>query len=323
MGWRCLCVEVWCLETTPPRVASKTETKILLLKRLLLACFSTLLRQKPTTTLGDRLSVTRLSVTRLTHLTPPAAGRPYGVLRGLWHPYFSAVRHFSVLRGLWQPYPCPFAAFSPPPPFLPRLRQSCLRVSRYWDLFCSEPTKWHASLLRGGTWSTSGERLVQHGLCRSRALRCRFQASSKEWHFFCESHLTWARKDRWKVHEVQLSRYWGCTTHVLALPSSFPEPSAQLVVPAAAKKWTTSHPFAFRRRVLAKPSYWRESVVGPSPRHGDCARRDHSLFICLFCGTQGVAVYDHVDLRGYVDCSIPSPELCPLNFIGFVEGCII
>ena len=30
----------------------------------------------------------------------------------------------------------------------------------------------------------------------------------------------------------------------------------------------------------------------------------------------GVAVSDHVDLRGYVDCSIP----CPCNYIGFSIG---
>ena len=38
-------VEVWCLETTPPQAASKPKTNTLLLKRLLVACFSLLLRQ--------------------------------------------------------------------------------------------------------------------------------------------------------------------------------------------------------------------------------------------------------------------------------------
>ena len=49
-------------------MTSKPKTKILFLKRLLLdasQCFC----DKSTSTLGDRLSVTRLSVTRLTHLT--------------------------------------------------------------------------------------------------------------------------------------------------------------------------------------------------------------------------------------------------------------
>ena len=43
------------------------------------------------------------------------------------------------------------------------------------------------------------------------------------------------------------------------------------------------------------------------------------LFLCLFFGTQGVAVRDHVDLRGYVDCSNP----CPRKYIGYGIGLFV
>ena len=52
-----------------------------------------------------------------------------------------------------------------------------------------------------------------------------------------------------------------------------------------------------------------------------------SLFLHLFCGTQGVAVRDHVDLRGYVDCGnlrvrfrVRVRVVCPLNYEGFGIG---
>ena len=54
--------------------------------------------------LGDRLSMTRL-----THLTPPSAGRPYGVRRELWHPYLL----FGCETFRRKPYTCPFGAFPP------------------------------------------------------------------------------------------------------------------------------------------------------------------------------------------------------------------
>ena len=132
-------MKVRCLEIQlPPKVASKTKTKIdllhlsasiaCLLHSMLLKCFCDKSIRQPR--LGDRLSVTRLFFTRLTHLTPaPSAVIPYttacydggsdtllnsSALRETFH---------RATRELWQPYhSLPFfATFSPAPPFLPRL----------------------------------------------------------------------------------------------------------------------------------------------------------------------------------------------------------
>ena len=100
------------------------------------------------------------------------------------------------------------------------------------------------------------------------------------------------------------------TTYVLALSSSFPERSPML----CPQQQINSGPFALFLQEARSSQGTVLSKGVPSKRAPPVTETvlivtTLSLFLCLFCGTQVVAVRDHVDLRGYVDCSNPSPCL--------------
>ena len=98
--------------TRPKMPQNQKKGKILLLKRLLLACFSMSFCDKSMTTLDDRLSVARLSVTRLTYLTPPFCCEALRRAPGALKPYLPFCREtFRRATGALTALPWPFRSF--------------------------------------------------------------------------------------------------------------------------------------------------------------------------------------------------------------------
>ena len=116
-------VELRCLKTTPPQVASKPKTKILLHKCLFLACFSMLLRQ-----VSDNLE--RSSECDSSELSDPTLCREtLQRTKGALTPLLCCCKTFRRATGALKALPLHFrSSFAAPPPFLRRLRQSFLRI---------------------------------------------------------------------------------------------------------------------------------------------------------------------------------------------------
>ena len=143
MGWRRLWKYAWCLEITPPRVASRPKTKIfLLLKRLLLTCFSMPLRQ-----VYDNLWACEFDSSECDSSDssdPPFCRETLQGATGALAPLllFFCCQTFRRVTGTLTALPLPFRRFFVTATYSASLTSKLsLDLTQPWDLLSSEPTK--------------------------------------------------------------------------------------------------------------------------------------------------------------------------------------